>query len=222
MVRGLVGNCVEISMSRFFTADQHFGHANILKFQPENRVDGRGRPFKSVEHMGDCLVEYWNESIGDEDEVYCLGDFCFKQSVMQEIVPRLRGRKILICGNHDPFFKRVVNGRIEEARQLAREIGFAELHMDLVIEMPGIGKVRMHHFPYVPADTSELKDYELRYLHLRPVAGDEKFLLHGHVHSEWREHRYTGLPWMMNVGVDLWGMRPVPEAVVVEYLRYNL
>lgn len=203
---------------RFFTADQHFGHANILKFQPENRVDGRGRPFKSVGHMDDFLVQRWNEVVSEGDEVYCVGDFSYKANTTREVLPRLKGRKFLIVGNHDPFFKRVVNGKINEARELAREIGFSELYINLDLELPGVGQVHLSHFPYHPENVAELTDYDLRYLHLRPKVGQELCLFHGHVHSQWRQHRYGDQPMMVNVGVDMWGLQPVPEQALVDLM----
>jgi calcineurin-like phosphoesterase family protein len=209
-------------MSRFFTSDQHFGHSNILKYEAEKRVDMHGRPFNTIDQMNDYLVDCWNADVAEVDEVYCLGDFSFKLNTMHEIVPFLNGKKILIVGNHDPFFKRMVTGKVDEAREMALEAGFSEIHMQLALELPGIGLVQLAHFPYEPDDLTVLPDFELRYLEHRPKVGKEKFLLHGHVHSEWRERAYPRKPWMMNVGVDLWGMRPVSEKLVVEFLQYNM
>lgn len=208
-------------MSRFFTSDQHFGHENILRYEAEKRVNEYGQPFKTVDRMNDYLVDCWNANVGDSDEVYCLGDFSFKLQVMREIMPLLNGKKILIVGNHDPFFKRMVTGKEDEARKLALQAGFSGIHFQLDLELPGIGLVRLAHFPYAPDDLTGLPEFELKYLEHRPKVGKEKFLLHGHVHSEWRERAYPGMPWMLNVGVDLWGMRPVSEKLVVEFLQYN-
>lgn len=208
-------------MSRFFTSDQHFGHANILKFEAEKRVDAYGRTFKTVDQMNDFLVDCWNADVGEDDEVYCLGDFSFKLHTIREVLPFLNGKKILICGNHDPFFKKMVVGKVDEARELALEAGFSEIHMQLDIELPEIGLVRLSHFPYKPDDLNGLPALELRLMEHCPKVGKEKFLLHGHVHSTWQERKYPGKPWMLNVGVDLWGMRPVQEKLVVEFLQYN-
>jgi len=54
-------------MSIFFTADHHFGHANIIKFQE--------RPFANVTEMDSELINRWNEVVGPDDTVYHLGDF---------------------------------------------------------------------------------------------------------------------------------------------------
>lgn len=81
-------------MTIFFTADTHFGHSAILKYSK--------RPFRSVAEMDAALIEAWNAVVGPEDEVYHLGDFCFKGSkIAQKYLDQLNGRLTLIQGNHD-------------------------------------------------------------------------------------------------------------------------
>jgi len=78
----------------FFTADHHFGHANIIKFSE--------RPFESLEHMNEELIKRWNEKIGKDDTVYHLGDFSLgKPDFTKEILDRLNGNIHLIKGNHE-------------------------------------------------------------------------------------------------------------------------
>lgn len=78
----------------YFTADLHFGHANVIRFDD--------RPFKSVEEMDEALIERWNNKVTDEDTVYVLGDISwYNDEKTCSILDRLRGRKILIQGNHD-------------------------------------------------------------------------------------------------------------------------
>ena len=50
----------------YFTADQHFGHANIIKHC--------NRPFGTVAEMDEYLLEQWNNCVGRNDTVYILGD----------------------------------------------------------------------------------------------------------------------------------------------------
>ena len=80
-------------MSILFTADTHFGHANIIKYCK--------RPFTSADEMDEALVAAWNDKVKPEDTVYHLGDVTFKKL---EMVSRLNGTKILIRGNHDRGF----------------------------------------------------------------------------------------------------------------------
>ena len=63
----------EKKMSLFFTADQHFGHANILQYEAHSRVTPYGQTFASVEAMNEALIEHWNAVVQPDDTVYCLG-----------------------------------------------------------------------------------------------------------------------------------------------------
>lgn len=82
-------------MSRiFFTADQHFGHANIIKLC--------SRPFSCLVEMDEVLIDAWNSVVGDTDVVYVVGDFAYKSAAdPASYFKRLRGSKHLLVGNHD-------------------------------------------------------------------------------------------------------------------------
>lgn len=203
----------------FFTADHHFGHANILKHEDANRRNAHGGRFRSIEKMDEYLIDQWNATVAPGDLVYCLGDFSYKQSTMEAILPRLRGEKILIVGNHDPFFKRLTDTNIRlhaEAREDACKAGFSEVHLQLDIELSGIGQVRLSHFPYWPSNTEGVPDYDLRYPEHRPPQGREALLLHGHIHSQWLVKKEDGMPPMINVGIDMWNLRPISEVAISE------
>jgi calcineurin-like phosphoesterase family protein len=82
----------------FFTADPHYGHANIIKHSK--------RPFSSAEEMDEKMIENWNAKVTkSSDQVFVLGDFTFYSKVLVVdpaiIFKRLRGQKYLIIGNHD-------------------------------------------------------------------------------------------------------------------------
>lgn len=83
----------------FVVSDTHFGHANMLKFT-DSTTGSRIRPqWETVEDMNEHMIDRWNSVVRDQDIVYHLGDVYFAQG--KEILPRLRGRKRLILGNHD-------------------------------------------------------------------------------------------------------------------------
>lgn len=78
----------------WFTSDNHFGHANIIRYL--------NRPFSDVEHMTEEMVRRWNACVQPDHEVYIVGDFCWKAaSYGIAVVERLNGRKHLVRGNHD-------------------------------------------------------------------------------------------------------------------------
>lgn len=81
----------------FVISDTHFGHKNFLNFTNENGE--KIRNFSSVEEMDEIMVENWNKKVRDEDIIYHLGDVYFGDG--HQVLPRLRGRKRLIAGNHD-------------------------------------------------------------------------------------------------------------------------
>ena len=107
----------------WFTSDVHFGHKSILKFCPKARLgedvskhveqlhnDTTHPDYKKrheihqeyVRQMDKLLIERWNETVTDDDTIYCLGDFSFyKAAKTESILRQLSGRKILIKGNHD-------------------------------------------------------------------------------------------------------------------------
>lgn len=79
----------------FFTSDQHFRHARILKYCPN-------RKFSSIEDHDEYLIKVWNETVKKDDTVFTLGDFAFgRVEDSFGILDRLPGKKVLITGNHD-------------------------------------------------------------------------------------------------------------------------
>jgi calcineurin-like phosphoesterase family protein len=95
----------------FVVSDTHFGHENILKFLNED--NSHVRSFADVDQMNEQLVDNWNKTVRDEDIVYHLGDVYFGQG--HRVLPRLRGRKRLILGNHD-------NGKSEHLQKHFQKI----------------------------------------------------------------------------------------------------
>jgi calcineurin-like phosphoesterase family protein len=183
-------------MTRFFTADLHFGHVNIIRYCD--------RPFPNVDAMNEGLVERWNATVTDDDEVWVLGDVAMGQ-ILDSLrhVRRLAGTKLLVPGNHDRCWPGH-GPRAEPWVDRYLEVGFAEV-LPEIIELSIAGHtVRACHFPY----HGDSRD-EQRFDHHRPV-DDGGVLLHGHVHTRWRvEGR------QINVGCDVWDYRPIAEAELV-------
>jgi calcineurin-like phosphoesterase family protein len=78
----------------YFTSDTHFGDPRVL------RIDRR--PFPSVAAHDEGLVELWNATVGDGDEIWHLGDFMRGGGKSTDaLLARLNGTKHLIIGNND-------------------------------------------------------------------------------------------------------------------------
>ena len=78
-------------MNTWFTADTHFGHANIIKYC--------NRPFANSVEMDKALIANWNARVGKDDMIYHVGDFCFQD--FDRYFNQLNGLKIFVKGNHD-------------------------------------------------------------------------------------------------------------------------
>lgn len=84
----------------FVISDTHFGHWGVTKFL---RSDGtKLRPWDNIYDMDEALVQNWNSVVTQQDTVYHLGDVLINRRAFS-ILNRLKGRKILIKGNHDIF-----------------------------------------------------------------------------------------------------------------------
>lgn len=130
----------------FVIADTHFGHEQILNYEK--------RPFADVDIMDKELIKNWNSVVTSSDTVFHLGDVTFRNKEQTvEILSKLKGRKILIEGNHDT------------ARSLKwwYDVGFAEVYKYPIIFNDFFV---LSHKP--PAYFNEATPY---------------FYLYGHVHS---------------------------------------
>lgn len=79
---------------KFYIGDWHYGHANCIRFD--------NRPYNNVYEMNEDLIRRWNSVVGDDDTVYVLGDmFWCNVSQAIPVLDQLKGKKILIKGNHD-------------------------------------------------------------------------------------------------------------------------
>ena len=180
----------------WFTSDWHLGHANILKFEP-----GRARVLKctTIEEHDAALLARYNALVKPYDIVYVLGDVGFRdaKSVTNHVM-QMNGTKHLIMGNHD---------RLSDEQY--RRMGFASVTREMLIKLGGI-YLRLSHYPYREGWLREMYRFLsgghiLRDRHKRPTR-DNKWLLHGHIHS-----RAIAIPYhrQIHIGVDTWQYRPV-------------
>lgn len=159
----------------FLTADPHYGHANIIRFC--------NRPFSDVHHMNRELVERHNATVGNDDDVWVVGDFAMKIGDREtaEIFYALNGRKHLVIGNHD--LDR--HGRLVQA--IARlPWASAPTHY---AEIKHEGKrIVLSHYAALTWNGSHRGSY----------------LAFGHSHGA-----LPALPRSLDVGVDCHGFRPI-------------
>ncbi len=84
----------------YYISDLHF----FCRSQIDNGGKNfDGRPFKTLEEMHERILTRWNEKITNGDNVYILGDIAMrgKNDQLIALIAQLKGRKVLIQGNHD-------------------------------------------------------------------------------------------------------------------------
>lgn len=83
----------------YYISDMHLFHKNVTK--EGNNFDKR--PFNSLAEMHQYMKGKWNSKITNGDTVYILGDIAMRgtNEELIALVAQLKGRKVLIKGNHD-------------------------------------------------------------------------------------------------------------------------
>lgn len=186
----------------FFTADTHFGHANIIKYcnryrfmnLTEKKIMDRNIPEEiknliiskeTLDKHDSTIIRNWNERVKDNDTVYILGDWCFRNSLggkkgegsiakAEYYINQLNGRKVFIRGNHDS------NNGVKSIITCA--------------VLNSCGKsVFIQHIP--PERKEEIPNFC-------------NLVLCGHVHEKWRLGFVDDIP-IINTGVDVWNFYPV-------------
>jgi calcineurin-like phosphoesterase family protein len=173
----------------FFTADTHFGHANIIKYcqrpflsRAEQRVlDNGGEPRVSeeaAERMNEVLIDAINALVGAHDTLWHLGDWamggsggyqescrCFRERIACRTVN-------IVWGNHD--------------RHSIRDL-FDQAHAQVEISVAG-QKITLNHYAMAVWEDSHKGAWQL----------------YGHSHSRaeaWLDNHMPGRR-SLDVGVD--------------------
>lgn len=129
-------------MKTWVTADPHFGHANICKFT--NYDGSKLRPWDDVEEMDAALIKNWNDTVGDGDRVYLLGDVAFSAANMKRVIPQLKGRICLVPGNHEPRKMRQYFDLFDDVRGYVQRSGFIMSHIPIHPESLGRWGLNIH------------------------------------------------------------------------------
>jgi calcineurin-like phosphoesterase family protein len=164
----------------FFTADNHFDHANIIRYC--------FRPFKDKDEMNRAMITNWNLHVKKEDTVYVGGDFMFVKrkdaASVGELLRSLNGEKHLIVGNHDSD----VVVECPEWKTVQVEVRKA-IH--------GV-PVHIYHYPIFSWDKAVHGSWML---HGHCHNGLHQYPQYSSV--EWQELKIA------DIGVDAWRFRPV-------------
>lgn len=161
-------------MTRFITADTHFGHTSIL----ESCKETRGH-FQSVDEMNETIIQNWNAKVNGEDTVYHLGDIALRlgNELLIAILKRLNGKIIFVKGNHDD--QNTFNWLERENYQYAKGMKFEFHEVGFILKE----NRKEYYLTHYPMDLG----YESK----------KRRNFHGHIHSK-KVEKDTCL----NVGID--------------------
>jgi calcineurin-like phosphoesterase family protein len=225
-------------MIRFWTADQHYNHANLVAYarrpqlKPGDRildpVTGKEKwvspeiAFERAEAMNKMLIREHNMRVKETDSVVHVGDFSCKGGERgvrglhippAEIMAGLKGRHIIVAGNHD------------DQNSVKTDCDFMSIE---------IGKYRagVQHRPLFdpakpmmdrgrPDDNAPWRvaqmERERKWLTIHTEYCQKAFdlMLVGHVHQAWKTRLIAGI-WHINVGVDVNRYMPINDQEVIQ------
>jgi calcineurin-like phosphoesterase family protein len=169
----------------YFISDPHLSHANIIWMSK--------RPFNDVEEMDHTIINNWNSIVKETDTVYLLGDFAYRchRSKIKKYLEELKGKIILIKGNHD--------GQVLKVNQQIHR--FESVHDYLVLEYEKY-KFILFHYPIES------------WWHKSRGA----FHLHGHIHEH---QSILPHPRKFNVSVENIEYKPISIVEVLNKLNNN-
>ncbi len=168
----------------YFTSDLHLGHSKVLPIRPMFHGD--------IEAHDEYLINMFNQRVRNKDEVYILGDLCFRSTKPVEYyLERLHGRKHLIVGNHDISW-------MEDVDDLSK---WFETVDNLRVIKHEKKRLTLCHYPLLEWSGSRYPE------------AHTSFLIHGHLHNSRDRNSYgvikEFLPHALNCGVDVNGYMPV-------------
>lgn len=159
------------------TSDLHFFHKNVISFCPETRK--KWTRTGDVHEMNENMILEWNETIGETDSVFILGDISFGNAKETSILlKRLNGKKILVAGNHDA--KLIQHQCVIEC--------FDSIHNYLEIDYSG-QMFCMFHYP--------IREWNKFYR--------ESIHLHGHMHGNFLRNYTDQNQKAFDCGIDAMG-----------------
>lgn len=123
-------------------ADPHFGHKGVCNF---TRADGVTplRPWNDPAEMDGKLIDNWNSLVNDQDRVYVLGDVAMTKRALWPLEV-LKGRKVLVKGNHDVEKMSVYTKYFEDIRACVVKKGFIMTHIPIHPASLSRWKINVH------------------------------------------------------------------------------
>lgn len=143
-------------------------------------IDHCYRPFKSVSDMDDVIIRNYLAHVNKHDTVYFLGDFAWAAFYYHQVLPSLPGQIFFILGNHDEKMHNVIKRHVQLLDRLEH------------IKIFGY-RIVLSHYPLESWNWMRYNSYHF----------------HGHCHGNDHRGEIRTIPRRYDVGVDVWGFKPV-------------
>jgi calcineurin-like phosphoesterase family protein len=179
----------------YILSDPHFGHINILKYEP-NRVHKLGA---TIDEHDKNLLARINARVKENDTLVIAGDFCLNSDIKKYREQIICKNVVLVMGNHD---------KVSPIQYY--NCGFSLVCYELVLKIAG-EMVRVRHHPYKKPwyKTFFFWQYKEKDSLKRPKDRGH-FLIHGHIHSGGHnEGAWKVFKRQINIGVDVRDYYPV-------------
>ena len=166
----------------YVTSDLWLGRTQIIEI-------GKRTRWSTVDGMNRALIKAWNNKVGPDDHIVCLGNFAWDPMTARNSLKQLNGNIHLLRGSADDAVLEV---------QLEFE-GLSVLERDIV-EVPRHDLV-LSHYP------------------LRMWAGQDSGTLHLHGHAIYSHETNLALERRFNMCTDNWGFSPIKLSTLKDLLN---
>ena len=185
-------------MTTYFTSDVHFIHPRVSQI----------RGFASPGEHDAAVVSSIRSVVTAHDELFIVGDLNVgRYSEALALAQTLPGTKHLILGNHDVAFPGL-RGHHSKLRAALEVFETVQLHDQI---RTAVGPVMISHFPYTgDHGPDRFTEWRLR--------DSGRPIIHGHTHGTEKVTRTKAGTVQVHVGLDAWGLRPVPLATIEELI----
>jgi calcineurin-like phosphoesterase family protein len=223
-------------MRRWFTADFHVIHPNIIKYAKRPQLkpgdlneDGSWVSYEiahlRAEQMNTMLIREANQRVHADDTVIHVGDFACRggeKGFMGEkthpktILDQLNGNWVLIKGNHDECnsVKTVANFMSCEIAKYRVGVQHRPLQdEEAYLKWKALSPAEKAANPWRDRMSDQWREHE--FIHASYCRRMFDFMICGHVHNAWKVKKVAGI-WHVNVGVDVNRYMPIDDQEVVQ------
>ena len=178
-------------MGIFVTSDLHLGHNKSFIYKE--------RGFETVEEMNAEIIRRWNSVVGEEDDVFVLGDLVMGSLENLRLLEELNGRIHIVRGNH------CTNTRWDFYQNLPNVV---EVDNSLYLSYDGY-KFYLSHYPTITTRTDVRKPLKKCLVNLC-----------GHTHTK-DPFEDWGIGMIYHCEVDAHNCTPVPIEKIIEDLEWQ-